>query len=192
MQSSNFAYKVEQTLNDDDDENDRDDDNDFEAINFTSFTILKLYICFCCRAKVHVSKINSKSESIHTESAFYKHLMSSHGGKSEHKNFSDYFEIQITEGVQETFHDAGRGRDIYVQPQGRTHIYPFYIKFQFSLLLSLMQGNTSTGQCAFKSDQPLPPPLSEFAWHQVTYQANYISSSIPRLGKGSKKKSIFF
>ena len=68
-----------------------------------------------------------------------------------------------------------------VQPQGRTHIYPFYIKFQFSLLLSLMQGNTSTGQCAFKSDQPLPPPLSEFAWHQVTYQANYILSCIPRL-----------
>ena len=60
------------------------------------------------------------------------------------------------------------------------YIYPFYIKFQFSLLLSLMQGNTSTGQCAFKSDQPLPPPLSEFAWHQVTYQAKYILSCIPR------------
>ena len=46
--------------------------------------------------------------------------MSSHGGKSEHKNFSDYFEVQITEGVQETFHDAGRGRDVHLQPQGRT------------------------------------------------------------------------
>ena len=48
-----------------------------------------------CRSKEHVTKFNSKSEKIRAESAFYKHLVNSHGGKSANKNFSDYFEIKI-------------------------------------------------------------------------------------------------
>ena len=56
-----------------------------------------------CRAKEHVSKFNSKSEKIRAESAFYKHLMNSHGGKSDDKNFSDYFEIQILKAYKKPF-----------------------------------------------------------------------------------------
>ena len=48
-----------------------------------------------CRSKEHVTKFNSKSEKIRSESAFYKHLVNSHGGKSDDKTFSDYFEITI-------------------------------------------------------------------------------------------------
>ena len=48
-----------------------------------------------CRSKEHVTKFNSKSEKVRAESAFYKHLVNSHGGKSNDKNFSDYFEITI-------------------------------------------------------------------------------------------------
>ena len=48
-----------------------------------------------CRSKEHVTKFNSKSVKIREESAFYKHLVSTHGGKAADKNFSDYFEIQI-------------------------------------------------------------------------------------------------
>ena len=44
-----------------------------------------------CRAIEHVSKFNSKSEKLRAESTFFKHLMNSHGGKSDGKNFSDYF-----------------------------------------------------------------------------------------------------
>ena len=45
--------------------------------------------------KEHVTKFNSKSEKIRAESAFYKHLVNSHGGKADDKNFSDYFEFTI-------------------------------------------------------------------------------------------------
>ena len=48
-----------------------------------------------CRSKEHVTKFNSKSEKIRAESAFYKHLVNSHGGKSANKKISDYFEIKI-------------------------------------------------------------------------------------------------
>ena len=48
-------------------------------------------------------KFNSKSEKIRAESAFYKHLMSSHGGKSDDKNFSEYFEIQILKAYKKPF-----------------------------------------------------------------------------------------
>ena len=48
-----------------------------------------------CRSKEHVTKFNSKSEKIRAESAFYKHLVNSHGGKDPAKTFSDYFEITI-------------------------------------------------------------------------------------------------
>ena len=47
-----------------------------------------------CRSKEHVAKFNSKSEKTRAESAFYKHLVNSHGGKAANKSFSDYFEIQ--------------------------------------------------------------------------------------------------
>ena len=56
-----------------------------------------------CRSKEHVSKFNSKSEKIRSESAFYKHLMNSHGGKSDEKTFSDYFEIKILKAYQKPF-----------------------------------------------------------------------------------------
>ena len=56
-----------------------------------------------CRSKEHVSKFNSKSEKIRSESAFYKHLMSSHGGKSDEKTFNDYFEIKILKAYQKPF-----------------------------------------------------------------------------------------
>ena len=45
------------------------------------------------RVKEHVSMSNSKSGKIQAESAFFKHLMSCHGGKSDNKSFSDYFEM---------------------------------------------------------------------------------------------------
>ena len=48
-------------------------------------------------------KFNSKSEKIRAESAFYKHLMNSHGGKSDDRNFSDYFEIQILKAYKKPF-----------------------------------------------------------------------------------------
>ena len=56
-----------------------------------------------CRSKEHVSKFNSKSEKIRAESAFYKHLMNTHEGKSADKNFSDYFEIKILKAYKKPF-----------------------------------------------------------------------------------------
>ena len=56
-----------------------------------------------CRSKEHVSKFNSKSEKIRAESAFYKHLVNSHGGKSDDKAFSDYFEIKILKAYKKPF-----------------------------------------------------------------------------------------
>ena len=55
------------------------------------------------RVKEHVSKSNSKSGKIRAESAFFKHLMSCHGGKSDNKSFSDYFEIQIMMAYKKPF-----------------------------------------------------------------------------------------
>ena len=56
-----------------------------------------------CRSKEHVAKFNSKSEKIRAESAFYKHLVNSHGGKDPEKNFSDYFEVQILKAYRKPF-----------------------------------------------------------------------------------------
>ena len=56
-----------------------------------------------CRSKEHVSKFNSKSEKIRAESAFYKHLMNTHGGVEDGKTFSDYFEIQILKAYRKPF-----------------------------------------------------------------------------------------
>ena len=67
-----------------------------------------------CRSKEHVSKFNSKSDKIRAESAFYKHLVNTHEGKSANKNFSDYFE-----GLQKTVYKAGRRRNIHLKSQRR-------------------------------------------------------------------------
>ena len=56
-----------------------------------------------CRSKEHVSKFNSKSEKLRSESAFYKHLLNTHGGKEDEKEFSDYFEIQILKSYKKPF-----------------------------------------------------------------------------------------
>ena len=55
------------------------------------------------RSKKHMSKFNSRSEKIRLKSAFYKHLMNSHEGKSDEKTFSDYFEIKIVKAYQTPF-----------------------------------------------------------------------------------------
>ena len=56
-----------------------------------------------CRSKEHVAKFNSKSEKTRAESPFFKHLVSSHGGKDPEKNFSDYFEVQILKAYRKPF-----------------------------------------------------------------------------------------
>ena len=56
-----------------------------------------------CRCKEHVSKFNSKTAKTREESAFYKHLMSSHGGKDEDKEFDDYFEVKILKAYKKPF-----------------------------------------------------------------------------------------
>ena len=56
-----------------------------------------------CRAKEHVSKFNSKSEKIRAESAFYKHVLNTHGGISDSETFADYFEIQILKAYKKPF-----------------------------------------------------------------------------------------
>ena len=48
-----------------------------------------------CRMKEHLSKFNSKKEKISSESAFIKHLKSTHGGRDQEKCFSDYFDVQV-------------------------------------------------------------------------------------------------
>ena len=56
-----------------------------------------------CRAKEHLSKFNSKKEHIRKESAFIKHLENSHGGRSQEKIFSDYFNIEILKSYSKAF-----------------------------------------------------------------------------------------
>ena len=56
-----------------------------------------------CRYKEHVSNFNSKSEKIRSESPFYKHLLNTHGGKEDEKEFSEYFEVQILKAYQKPF-----------------------------------------------------------------------------------------
>ena len=50
-----------------------------------------------------MTKFNSKSEKVRAESAFFKHLVNTHGGKSAEKNFEDYFEIQILKAYKKPF-----------------------------------------------------------------------------------------
>ena len=42
-------------------------------------------------------------QQIRSESAFYKHLVNTHGGKSDELNFSDYFEITIMKAYKKPF-----------------------------------------------------------------------------------------
>ena len=56
-----------------------------------------------CRSKEHVSKFNSKSEKVRSESPFFKHLMNTLGGKDDDKEFSDYLEIQILKAYKKPF-----------------------------------------------------------------------------------------
>ena len=56
-----------------------------------------------CRSKEHLSKFNSKTEHIRSESAFYKHLLNTHGGKDNNKTFSDYFSIEILKAYNKPF-----------------------------------------------------------------------------------------
>ena len=56
-----------------------------------------------CRIKEHVSKFNSKTPKVREESAFYKHLENTHGGKAENKTFADYFEVRILKAYKKPF-----------------------------------------------------------------------------------------
>ena len=38
-----------------------------------------------------------------SESAFYKHVVNTHGGKSDNKTFSDYFQIDILKAYKKPF-----------------------------------------------------------------------------------------
>ena len=49
-----------------------------------------------CRSKEHVSKFNSKSEKVRSESPFFKHLMNTLGGKDDDKEFSDYLKFKFS------------------------------------------------------------------------------------------------
>ena len=56
-----------------------------------------------CRCKEHVSKFNSKSAKIQSESAFVKHLVSKHGGKDQNKRFEEYFKVEILKAFRKPF-----------------------------------------------------------------------------------------
>ena len=50
-----------------------------------------------------MSKFSSKSEKVREESAFFKHLENTHGGKAESKTFADYFEVRILKAYKKPF-----------------------------------------------------------------------------------------
>ena len=56
-----------------------------------------------CRCKEHECKFNSKNEKTRSESAFYKHLVTAHGGKDPEKKISDYFEVEILKAYKKPF-----------------------------------------------------------------------------------------
>ena len=56
-----------------------------------------------CRAKEHITKFNSKSQKLQNESAFFKHLENSHGGRAQGKIFPDYFDITILKAYKKPF-----------------------------------------------------------------------------------------
>ena len=56
-----------------------------------------------CTEERKNTSLNSKSGKIQAESAFFKHLMSCLGGKSDNKSISDYLEIQIIMAYKKPF-----------------------------------------------------------------------------------------
>ena len=50
-----------------------------------------------------MSKFNSKTSKTREEYAFFKHLMNSHGGKDDDKEFDDYFEVKILKAYKKPF-----------------------------------------------------------------------------------------
>ena len=55
------------------------------------------------RLKEHISKFSSKTKKVQTESAFFKHLQSSHEGIEVGKTFADYFKIEILKAYRKPF-----------------------------------------------------------------------------------------
>ena len=56
-----------------------------------------------CRIKEHVSKFSSKTAKVREESAFFKHLENTHGGKAEDKTFADRYEVRILKAYKKPF-----------------------------------------------------------------------------------------
>ena len=56
-----------------------------------------------CRIKEHVSKFSSKTAKVREESAFFKHLENTHGGKAEDKTFADHYEVRILKACKKPF-----------------------------------------------------------------------------------------
>ena len=56
-----------------------------------------------CRSKEHVTKFNSKKAATREESAFYKHLLTMHGGVPENKSFGEMFEIIMIKAYKKPF-----------------------------------------------------------------------------------------
>ena len=48
-------------------------------------------------------KFNSKTAKVREESAFFKHLENTHGGKADDKSFEDYFEFRIRKAYKKPF-----------------------------------------------------------------------------------------
>ena len=67
-----------------------------------------------CRCKEHVSKFNSKSAKIQSESAFVKHLVSKHGGKYQNRRFEEYFKVEILKA----FRKPSAGREAGLEGHG--------------------------------------------------------------------------
>ena len=66
-----------------------------------------------CRPKEHVGKFNSKTQKIREDSAFFKHILSHHGGRSKDKIFTEYFGVKILKAYQKSL--ECRGGDLYIQ-----------------------------------------------------------------------------
>ena len=56
-----------------------------------------------CRSKEHVSKFNSKVQAKREESAFYKHMETTHGGIQPNQTFGDLFDIKVLKAYKKPF-----------------------------------------------------------------------------------------
>ena len=56
-----------------------------------------------CRSKEHLTKFNSKKEETKEESAFYKRLVTSHGGVPANKTFGEMFQIETLKAYKKPF-----------------------------------------------------------------------------------------